>query len=59
MDATKLVVLVLAGLISYYLSDTFLTSIITGTSTADTLLQNILPITIAGAIVLSIVKFAF
>lgn len=59
MDATKLVVIVLAGLIAYYLSDTFLTSIITGTTTADTLLQNILPITIAGAVVLAIVKFAF
>ena len=42
--ATKIVVTVLGGLIAYYLSSTFLTSIITGTTTADTLLQNILSI---------------
>jgi len=42
-----------------YLSSTFLTSIITGTTTADTLLQNILPITIAGAVVLAIVMISF
>lgn len=59
MNPTGMVLLVLGGLIAYYLSDTFLTSIITGTTTADTLLRNILPITIAGAVVLGIVRFAF
>ena len=57
--ATKIVITVLGGLLAYYLSDTFLDSIITGTATADTLLQNILPITLAGAVVLAIVMIAF
>jgi hypothetical protein len=57
--ATKIVVTVLGGLIAYYLSSTFLTGLITGTTTADTLLQNILPITIAGAVVLAIVMISF
>ena len=59
MNPTALVVTVLGGLIAYYLSSTFLTSIITGTTTADILLTEILPITIAGAVVLGIVKLAF
>lgn len=57
--ATKIIVTVLGGLIAYYLSDTFLTTIITGTTVADTLLKSILPITIAGAVVIAIVTVGF
>jgi len=57
--ATKLIITVLGGLIAYYLSDTFLTSMITGTTTADEMLKSILPITIAGAVVISIVTIGF
>jgi len=57
--ATKIIITVLGGLIAYYLSDVFLTGIITGTTTADTLLTSILPITIAGAVVIAIVTVGF
>ena len=57
--ATKLIITVLGGLIAYYLSDTFLTGIILGTTTADEMLKSILPITIAGAVVIAIVTIGF
>ena len=55
----KIVTTVLSGLIAYYLSSTFLTSIITTTTTSDTLLKNILPIAVAGGVVLAIVMVSF
>jgi len=57
--ATKIIITVLGGLIAYALSDIFLAGIITGTTTADVLLTSILPITIAGAVVIAIVTVGF
>ena len=57
--ATKIIITVLGGLIAYYLSDTFLRGLITGTTTADEMLKSILPITIAGAVVIAIVTVGF
>lgn len=56
---TKLIVAVFGGLIAYYVSTVFTTSLITGTTTADNLITNLVPITLAAAVVIIIIRVAF
>ena len=55
----KLVIAVVGSLLAYAIAKIFLDSIITGTSAADTMLQDLLPIVIAGGALITIVVIAF
>ncbi len=56
---TKLIITVFGGLIAYYVSTDFASSLISGGTTGDTLLRNLVPITLAAAVVILIIRVAF
>jgi len=55
----RLTMAVFGGLISYYIATIFTTSLITGTTTADNLISNLVPITLGAAVVVIIITVAF
>ena len=55
----RLIMAVFGGLISYYIATIFTTSLITGTTTADNLISNLVPITLGAAVVVIIITVAF
>ena len=55
----KLVMVVIGGLIAYYLGTIFCTTIITGTSTTDTMVKTVVPLAVGGGVVIGILKAAF
>jgi len=57
--ARILITAVFGSLIAYYVGTIFTTQLITGTSTGDTLIQNIIPITLAAVAVIIIISVGF
>ncbi len=55
----KLIIAVVGSLLAYAIAAIFLTSIITGTTAADNMLQDLLPIVIAGGGLITTVVIAF
>jgi len=57
--ARILITAVFGSLIAYYVGTIFTTQLITGTSTGDTLIQNLVPITLAAVAVIIIISVGF
>jgi hypothetical protein len=57
--ARVLVQAVFGALISYYIGSLFCTSLITGTTTSDTLVTTLIPITLAAVAVIVVISVGF
>lgn len=57
--AKTLITAVFGALISYYVATIFTTSLITGTTTADNLITELVPITLAAVAVVIIISVGF
>ena len=57
--ARVLITAVFGALIAYYVGSILVTQLITGTSTGDTLIQNLVPITLAAVAVIIIISVGF
>ena len=58
MNIGSVVITVVGALIAYIIADTLITNLITGTSTGDILIQDIIPIVAAsGAVIVILKKF--
>lgn len=57
--AKTLITAVFGALIAYYVATIFTTSLITGTTTADNLITNLVPITLAAVAVVIIISVGF
>ena len=57
--ARTLISAVFGALIAYYVATIFTTTLITGTTTGDILIQNLVPITLAAVAVIIIITVVF
>ncbi len=57
--ARVLITAVFGSLVAYYVGSIFTTTLITGSSTGDILIQNLVPITLAAVAVIIIISVGF
>lgn len=56
---TRLIKVVVGGLLAYIISSLLITALVTGTSSADNLIQTVLPIVIAAGAVVGVIVASF
>lgn len=55
----RLIKVVIGGLVAYVVSSLLITAFVTGTTSSDNLIQTVLPIVIAAAVVIGVVVTSF